>query len=64
MSFVGAGMDCNAVGSGSNYCFCGFDNAGDADVSGVSEEGDSVDVDAEFSHGMCVSLQFAPWQVR
>jgi len=42
------------VGSGGNYCFCGFGNAGDADVSRVSEEGDSVDVDAEFCHGMLI----------
>jgi hypothetical protein len=47
-------MDCNAVGSGGNYCFCGFGNAGDTDVSRVSEEGDSVDVNAEFSHEMFI----------
>ena len=54
MPFVGAGMDCNALGSGGDYCFCGFDNAGDTDASRVSEEGDSVDVNAEFSHGRLI----------
>ena len=51
MSLIRTGMDCNPMMLLQLPSFCGFRNAGDADIARVSQESDSVDVDAEFSHG-------------
>lgn len=50
MAFVGAGVDGETVGSGVDADEAHFDNAGDGEGAGVTEQGDFVEVDAEVCH--------------
>lgn len=50
VALVGAGVDCEAMGSGLNADFAHFDDAGNGERAGVAEESNFVEVDAEVGH--------------
>ena len=54
VALVGSGVDGDAVASGVDAGLCGLGDAGDAEFALVAEEGDLVEVYAEFGHGFCV----------